>query len=434
MFDLKAIGTVVGRLLMQTDRRALWYMVTNLMSKSLAAVAQLAAIAVFLRLHSQDAAALIFLVLGYATWLQLFEFGLAQTLQNKFNLRTVSIHETSIVVWSHYAVMWLIAVTLYFTNAPASILLPSGKSGLTTTDYQAFSAGAALMVLCSTNVIVHRVLIIFHKGWLSNTLISLQSIIIILLLAAYYSSEEPTVLRSILIYMLPQVLVVMPFLLFLLRRLHRRGRSRRVLASSSIFRDAAGYFALSGMSSVLLGMDYFIGAHYLDSSEIVAYHVVTRFFYVSFIVYYAYAIYAARRVSNIHSAESLHAVSRIRKTSILMGFFSVLAVFFLVLFSSVSGLINYFANGLVLQKELLVVALVYFLLRVYCDTGVIILGNLSFRKNLLLVYAIQIMVCAPLMFILARPYGAVGILAALAAAYLVGAFVQVKPWRITQHA
>ena len=206
------------------------------------------------------------------------------------------------------------------------------------------------------------------------------------------------------------------------------------MASSSIFRDAAGYFALSGMSSVLLGMDYFLGAHYLDSSEIVAYHVVTRFFYVSFIVYYAYAIYAARRVSNIHSAESLHAVSRIRKTSILMGFFSVLVVFFLVLFSSVSGLINYFANGLVLQKELLVVALVYFLLRVYCDTGVIILGNLSFKKNLLLVYAIQIMVCAPLMFILARPYGAVGILAALAAAYLVGAFVQVKPWRITQHA
>lgn len=434
MFDLKAIGSVLGRLLSQTDRGALRYMVTNLMSKSLAAVAQLAAIAVFLRLHSQDAAALIFLVLGYATWLQLFEFGLAQTLQNKFNLRTVSIRETSVVVLGHYAVIWFVALTLYLTDAPASILLPSGKTGLTAADYQAFSAGAALMVLCSTNVIIHRVLIIFHKGWLSNALISSQSIIIILLLVAYYSSDEPTVLRSVLIYMLPQVMVVMPFLLFLMWRLYRRGRSRRVLRVSGILKDAAGYFTLSGMSSVLLGMDYFIGAHYLDSSEIVAYHIVTRFFYVSFIVYYAYAIYAARRVSGIDSAESLLAVSRIRKTTILMGFGSVLTVFSLLFFSSASGLLDYFANGLILQKDLMVIALIYFMLRVYCDTGVIILGNLSLKKNLSLVYAIQIFVSALLMILLAPPFGAAGILLALSGAYLVGAFIQDKPWQIAAHA
>lgn len=203
---------------------------------------------------------------------------------------------------------------------------------------------------------------------------------------------------------------------------------------SGILKDAAGYFTLSGMSSVLLGMDYFIGAHYLDSSEIVAYHIVTRFFYVSFIVYYAYAIYAARRVSGIDSAESLLAVSRIRKTTILMGFGSVLTVFSLLFFSSASGLLDYFANGLILQKDLMVIALIYFMLRVYCDTGVIILGNLSLKKNLSLVYAIQIFVSALLMILLAPPFGAAGILLALSGAYLVGAFIQDKPWQIAAHA
>jgi hypothetical protein len=53
---------------LRINRHALLFMLANLGSKGLAAVAQLYAIFVFTRMHSQDEAALIFLLLGYAIW------------------------------------------------------------------------------------------------------------------------------------------------------------------------------------------------------------------------------------------------------------------------------------------------------------------------------------------------------------------------------
>ena len=50
----------------------------------MAGLLQIYAIYVITKMHSEEDAALIFLLSGYAIWFQLSELGLAQTLQNKF--------------------------------------------------------------------------------------------------------------------------------------------------------------------------------------------------------------------------------------------------------------------------------------------------------------------------------------------------------------
>jgi hypothetical protein len=60
----------------EIHKKTILFVLTNLLGKSLAAFAQLYAITVFTRTQSQDDAAIIFLLLGYAVWFQIFEFGL----------------------------------------------------------------------------------------------------------------------------------------------------------------------------------------------------------------------------------------------------------------------------------------------------------------------------------------------------------------------
>lgn len=65
----------------------LQYVVAQLASKAIAAIAQLYAIYVFSKILPLNDAALIFILLGYGIWIQIVEFGLSQVIQNALNLK-----------------------------------------------------------------------------------------------------------------------------------------------------------------------------------------------------------------------------------------------------------------------------------------------------------------------------------------------------------
>jgi hypothetical protein len=84
------------------------------------------------------------------------------------------------------------------------------------------------------------------------------------------------------------------------------------------------------------------------------------------------------------------------------------------------------SNNTKISNSLAITALIYFLVRVYCDTNLVITNNLSLKKKLIQTYTLQIFVSGILMPFLIPFYGALGALVALTIAYLVGLTTQPK--------
>jgi len=312
------------------NHRSTGYMLANLGSKGIAAITQLYAILVFTRMHSQDQSALIFLLLGYAIWFQAFELGFAQTLQNKFNARQVSVDEMLTMVLGHYICMLAIAGVVVATPFLADVLLPPSRSGLGREDVTAFTLGGAILVIASNNVITQRLLLVFNKGQLGNALIMLQATLAVAGLAVYEWLGDRNLVAAVLVYLGPQILVFFPILLGWCLRLLRKSSNVKALKVRGIMVDALGFWGLSLLAAIFLGADYYFAAHYMSSQQVVSYHLATRMFFISFVAYYAYVQHGAKRLSSRALENGVSMVVTVVKSSVAIGVVMVLAVYLVV--------------------------------------------------------------------------------------------------------
>lgn len=107
------------------SKNTILYVLSNVLSKALAALAQFYAVYVLTKTQTQEDAALFFLLLGYAIWFQLLELGLSQALQNKFNSRKIASSYLMGVVLMQYAFMILIAILISCISFLVDIMLSS---------------------------------------------------------------------------------------------------------------------------------------------------------------------------------------------------------------------------------------------------------------------------------------------------------------------
>lgn len=402
------------------NRKPLLFMLANLGSKGLAATAQLYAIFVFTRMHSQDEAALIFLLLGYAIWFQVFEFGLSQTLQNKFNAKQVSATDMLTMAVVHYLAMLAIAAIVVTTPLLAALLLPASRSGAVGPDVKAFSIGAAVLIVASNNVITQRLLLIFNKGQLGNILIMCQSALAIAGLACYEIVGRTNLIVAVSLYLGPQVIVFLPMLLGWVIRLAGKPSKMESGKAASILYDSLAFFGLALLSALFLGSDYYFAAHYLSSEQIVSYHMATRLFFFSFVAYFAFVQYRARRLSQIALHGNVRAISSIVKDSALIGLVSVFAVYVAAALLDELGVFHGMTNGTGIGQGLLFSAFMYFTIRVCRDVGLVVAGALNARAVIYKVYALEAIVGLGLMYFIVPAYGGQGIFASLTLACALG--------------
>jgi len=406
--------------LKKINRQPLLFMLASLGSKGLAAAAQLYVIFVFTRMHSQDEAALIFLLLGYAIWFQVFEFGLSQTLQNKFNAKQVSADDMLTITVVHYVGMLIIAALVLTTPFLTDFLLPASRSDTVGVEVKAFSIGAAILLIASNNVIMQRLLLIFNKGQLGNTLVMCQSALVITGLICYEIVGHPNLIMAISLCLGPQVLVFLPILLGWVIRLAGKPSRMGKDKAASIFYDALGFWGLAILSAVFLGSDYYFAAHYLSSEQIVSYHMATRLFFFSFVAYFTFVLHRTRRLSRLSLHSGVSAVSSIVKDSVLIGLASVLAVYVAAAMLDQFGAFNSMTNGAGIGHGLLFSAFMYFMIRVCHDVGLVVAGALNARAVIYKVYALEATVGLGLMYLIVPTYGGQGILASLTLACTLG--------------
>ena len=405
---------------LRINRQSLLYMLGNLGSKGLAAAAQLTAIFVFTRMHSQDEAALIFLLLGYTIWFYVFECGLSQTLQNKFNAKQVTVDDMLTMAVVHYVGMLIIAALVVTTPFLTDILLPASRSGAVGVEVKAFSIGAAILLIASNNLITQRLLLIFNKGRLGNILIMCQSVLAITGLACYEIMGHPNLIMAVILYLGPQVLVFLPMLLGWIIRLVGKPSRMGMVKVARIFYDSLGFWGLAILAAVFLGSDYYFAAHYMSSEQIVSYHVATRLFFFSFVAYFAFLMHRARRLSGLSLQSGVRAVSSIVKDSVLIGLVSVLLVYVAAAILEQFGAFNGITDGVGIGHELLFSAFMYFMIRVCRDVGVIVAGLLNARAVMYKVYTLEVVVGLSLMYLIVPTYGGQGIFFSLTLACTLG--------------
>ncbi len=402
------------------DARAVAYVIANLGGKSLAALSQLYAIYVFTRLHTADEAALVFLLLGYAIWFQVFEFGLAQTLQNKFNARQASAHEMLAVTVGHYMCMLAVAGFVSATPFLVDVLLPPRRSEMGDAGVTAFTTGAAIMLLATNNVISQRLLLVFNKGQFGNVLTMIQSVLAIIGLAAYDFLGRKNLVGAVLLYLGPQIVVFLPVLLGWAIRLLRHSSEFKLERLRKITYDALGFWGLGLLAAIFLGADYYFAAHHLNNQQVVSYHLATRLFFISFVAYYAYVQHSAKRLSELSLIGGMVKVGSIIKNSTTIGFAMVFAVYSVIAILEGVGFFRSMTHGAGIGQGMLFSAFLYFMIRVVRDVGLVVVIGLNARKIIYKVYLLEILVGLSLMYLLVPDYGGRGLFAALTVACWLG--------------
>ncbi len=395
------------------------FVLTNVGGKSVAAVAQLYAIFVFSKIHTQTEASVIFLLLGYAIWFQVLELGLSQTLQNRFNARKSGSADVRLMIAVHYVLVLALAAYIIASPTLPRLLLPAANYAIQDIEFRAFSIGMALMIIATSNVILQRMLVVLNKGLTANTLLICQSLASLTGLALYAHTNSPNIIVSVLLYVAPQVLINLPLIINIVRKVPFRRTRRRKDRFLDICIDALGFWALNVLSAVFLGADYYFSAHYLSSDQIVSYHFATRFFFLSFVVYYAFVQHQSRRLTPTALMGGAPVMQKMIRNSAIIGIMSVASIYLCVIALDDLHVFEYLTNKKVIDHSLMLAAFFYFSIRVLRDVGLVTLSSAGIKSVLYKVYALEIALGFTLLTLTAQRFSGVGILVSMGATCVV---------------
>ena len=423
MSNLKNLNIFIDNL----NQKAINYMLLNFFARFFVALTQLYAISIFTKIHDSSTTSIIILLFGYIIWFQLFELGLVQTIQNKFNLRKIYIKNISFIIISHYIFVIALAVFIYKLNFFSFLLLSNSEILFSNKNKNIFDIGCSLLIVSSNNLLIHRFLILFKKSFLSNFMLLLQSIIICILLFFYEKKFNTDQFYSIIIYFLPPLLINFPILIILLSKaLNSKNSCIVPVDIFYIFKYSSSFLLITFLSSFLLGLDYLILTYFSTSEELLSYHVTIRFFYFSFMMYFAYITFSAKKISKFSYTFNSLEINKIRKNTVFIGLTSVFFIYGCTFFLNQIGFLNVLINGTSINNEILFGAFIYFSIRVFADTRLLIAHNLSFRFNLVKLYTMQIIASLISMPILCYFFGGFGILISLSLSYFMGFFVRLE--------
>ena len=414
-------------LIVNLNFNVLSYMFLNFAARTFVAITQLYAISIFTKIHDSATTSVIILLFGYVVWFQLFELGLTQTIQNRFNRRKIKIRNITVIIIIQYVIVLLISMLSLKFNVFSFLLLNNVDHSFSNENKNIFDFGCAIIILTSNNLLIHRVLILYRKSYLSNSLLLLQSLITCCSLFLYQMSFDSEPLVSVAIYFLPQLLLTLPVLIKLsLRFVNPKEINKIPIYIVSTVKYSSSFLFISFLSSFLLGLDYLILSYFSNSKELLTYHITIRFFYFSFMMYFAYITFAAKKIGKITDVHNVYTIKKIKNNSIFIGLFSTVTVYLLVLLLDSLGVINMITNGIKIDKLILFTAFIYFIIRVFADTRLVIAQNLSYRTNLIKLYSIQIVISLIFMPFLCSYIGGVGVLISLSLSYLVGLIIKLE--------
>lgn len=397
---------------MRRNKLALQYMAMQLAVKAMAAVAQLYAIYVFSKIHAPDEAALIFILFGYAIWIQVFEFGISQVIQNGLNTKVLKVSDACRIIVLHYALMVIFAALAMLFPEMLGAFQGAERVYETRADALVFPLGVALMLVTTNNVLVQRMLLVINRGMVASKLILLQSILSVIVLLSF-QWHGANLIESVAIYLSIPILTYAPLVLNFSRKVWRIRKGQSVNWRWTM-QNALGFWGLTALSSVYMGADYFFAAKYLTNVEMIAYHFSSRLFFISYVAYFSYVQYRARSITAATYVEHPKQIWEVVKGAAIIGTFSVVLVLVVTVIMVLSGVLDRIAAPGLVVMPLILSAALYYCIRVFRDVGLVLIWNLGFQRVLYPLHTLEVVLGFLLLSILAPELGGKGIFFAMA--------------------
>lgn len=392
---------------MVINARAYRYVAAQLIARGLVALAQLYAIFVFSKIHSVSDAALIFLLLGYGIWVQVFEFGLSQTIQNGLNSKVLSLNGVSRVICMHGVLMFVVAAVILIFPECLDLFQGEFVSEEERMNALVFPIGLTLMLVTTNTVLLQRMLLVINRGLLASKLLTIQAVVAITVLSIL-QWRGGLLIESVVIYLLVPILVHAPITIKLIRKFWN-DRTRHKLRWRWTFQQALGFWGLNALSLLYLGADYFFAAKYLAGKEMIAYHFASRLFFISFVAYFAYVQFGAKGITAATRVTRPDLIWSVVKSGVAIGLLSVFIILASAMLLSWSELLDSIGAEELLISPLVLSASLYFGIRVFRDVGLVIIWNLGLQRILYTIHSVEVILCFLLLGLMASSLGGLGI-------------------------
>ena len=113
-------------------------------------------------------------------------------------------------------------------------------------------------------------------------------------------------------------------------------------------------------------------------------------------------------------------IYKIKLSTMFIGFFTVVGVFILLLFLKKTGYIYFISEKIEMSYFLIVTGFIYFTIRVKSDINIILLNNMSKKRNAFKLYLIEIIIAVICIYYFLPLYGGPGIYISLSIAHIIG--------------
>ncbi|BFI67447.1 putative O-antigen transporter [Yersinia pseudotuberculosis] len=371
----------------------------------------------------------VFTVIGSLVgWFLLADFGLGNSLQNQISYRRANHQEYQDLVLSAVIAIipiFILFIILILTLSPyISEFLLGGFDFLNNNQRSnIFKAASFIFLTTSIGNLAYKIWFSEHKGWISNIIPALSSIvglIFLMRLPSDGSNISEDIIFSIYCFYIPAAFFGVTSTLFKVIPYLKCKNFLNKLTLYALIKNGGGFFLFSLLSALVLQVDYIVMSQTLVERDLVTYNIMSKTFGLINFIYAALLQSLWPVCAEASSKLRFDNFYKIEKKYISFGFIIVIVSSFTI-FLLKDFIVNILAPGkdFYFPISLIILFSFYQVVRVWTDTYAMFLMSIGKLKPLWISVPFQAVLSVSLQWVGAVNYGLVGLLCGLIASFLI---------------
>lgn len=373
----------------------LWVTASAWLGRSIIALSQIICIPLLLQVLGAERYAVFAVSMSLLGWCALADFGLGYSLQNYISGRRAEGNSYDDLIVTTSAILLPLGMTLMFVlfisaNFLGPMLYPT--SGLSQNEYvEIFRLSTSLFVITILGTISYRIFYAEQRGYWANIIPALASLIGLLgLLLLKHSLIHVSIWWAFLVFNGPLAAMAAGTLLKLVIVSLLRGGKWSGRYAIDLLQRGASFWLFALLAAFVLQIDYLIIARLLTPQDVVNYNIVTKV--LGFIAFFYVAVIQALWPLCSEAA------SRKKWLEVDLHFFrAIITGGIIILFGG--GMLWFFKQTIFnllspnhtvdITLELYLSLILYYLIRVWCDSYAMLLQSMSKMRIFFIFVPIQ---------------------------------------------
>jgi O-antigen/teichoic acid export membrane protein len=399
-----------------------------LISKIITALFQLASIRILTDNLDLNEYAIFSIMLGLTGWFLLSDFGIGASIQNyisEFRAQDqnadkyikISILMSLITLVMMMLLLWI------FSPLLSELLLGKFMSDESAESHLLIFISGGLLLLISIGNVIYKIWYAQMKGYFSNIIPGLSSILsFIALYFVLQFNVENKLYWSIATFFAPAGVLNIISLI----RVYLVHNTKICFSDfwivSIIGKRAVRFWTISIMATLVLQIDYIVMSQLLGPKDVVVYNITTKVFALAMFVYNAMLMAVWPLVSEYHVKRDINNIFNLIKKYLLVGQVAIFTftLAFELLKNNILKILSPELN-LHIPSILIILLGIYFLLRIWTDTFAMVLQSANILKLFWIWTPIQGILNIFLQVMFTKEYGVYGIVLGLIFSYILSA-------------